>query len=292
MSVTIVKPVFFPAEMLREKFVVIKIGGHALTREVREWVAQDIILLRTRALKPVIIHGGGPEISNLMEKLGKKPTFVEGLRITDDETMELVEMTLIGKVNTDIVSTIQKFGGKAVGLSGKDASLIRATKQLPKTTIGKNGEEKIIDLGLVGEIEEINISIIEVLSAHGYIPVIAPVGIDNSSKSLNINADIAAGEIAAALEANKLIILTDVPGVLKDPNDKNSLISELTITEAKKLIKEGIAEAGMVPKIEACIRALESGVEKTHIVDGRIPHVVFSVFAEKNIGTTILPEGI
>ncbi|MCS4541320.1 MAG: acetylglutamate kinase [Euryarchaeota archaeon] len=293
LSVTLIKPVIFPTEMLRERFVVIKIGGHALEKkEAREWVAQDVILLRVRGLKPVIVHGGGPEISDIMKKLGKEPTFVEGLRVTDEETMDLVEMTLIGKVNTEIVSAIQKFGGKAVGLSGKDAAMLRSSRQPPKSIVTESGEEKVVDLGLVGEIEEINTSIIEVLCNHGYIPVVAPIGINSEGKSLNINADIAAGEIAAVLEATKLIILTDVPGVLRDLKNRESLISELTITEAKNLIKEGIAGAGMVPKIDACIRALEGGVEKAHIVDGKIPHVILSVFTERSIGTTIVPEGV
>ncbi|RLF61360.1 MAG: acetylglutamate kinase, partial [Thermoplasmata archaeon] len=206
--------------------IVIKYGGHAmLDNKAKEWTIKDTILLRYIGMKPVVVHGGGPEITKAMEKLGKKPKFIEGLRITDEETLDIVKMVLVGKINTEIVSKINAFGGIAVGLSGKDANLIVARKKSPLRII-KEGEEKEIDLGFVGEPKKINSRLIEILTSNGYIPVISPLGITEDGHTLNLNADTVAGEIASALKAKKLIILTDVPGVLANLEDEGSLLKE------------------------------------------------------------------
>jgi len=267
--------------------VVIKIGGHALIDEsIMDKITQDLVLLRFVGICPVVVHGGGPEITRLMERLGKKPKFIGGLRITDDETMEIARMVLVGSVNERIVSFIGKHGGKGIGLSGNDGTLIVAKKK-QKQTVGIAGEEREVDLGWVGEIEAINAEILNITSDRGYIPVISPVAVDNAGNSLNVNADSVAGEIAYTIKAKKLILLTDVPGVLKNPSDPTTLISQATPAEIKELIANDVIGEGMIPKVEASLKAA-SGNVTAHIIDGREPHsILLELFTNRGIGTMI-----
>ena len=258
------------------KTIVIKYGGHAMVEErLKQSFAKDIILMKYVGLNPVIVHGGGPQIGELLKRLGKESRFVKGIRITDNETMDVVEMVLVGKVNKEIVGLINHYGGKAVGLSGKDGGLIKAKK------LKNKGE----DMGMVGEVKSVNPKVIETLDRDKFIPVIAPVGVGDDGKTYNINADTVAGKIAAALKAEKLILLTDVQGVL---NKDKKLISALSVAEAKKLIKNKTATGGMIPKLECCLDALKGGVSKAHIVDGRVEHaVLLEVFTDAGVGTEI-----
>lgn len=267
--------------------VVIKVGGHALVDEsIMDKITQDVVLLRFVGICPVVVHGGGPEITRLMERLGKKPQFIGGLRITDDETMEIARMVLVGSVNERIVSLIGKHGGKGLGLSGNDGTLIVAKKK-QKRTVGIEGEEKEVDLGWVGEIEAINAEIINITTEKGYIPVISPIAVDNAGNSLNVNADSVAGEIAYAIKAKKLILLTDVPGVLRNPADPTTLISQATPAEIKELIAKDVIGEGMIPKVEASLKAASGGVT-AHIIDGREPHsILLELFTDSGIGTMI-----
>jgi acetylglutamate kinase len=269
--------------------MVIKIGGHAMVNyEVLEDTIRDIILLYFVGIKPVVVHGGGPEISEKMEKLGLKPKFIEGLRVTDSETMEVVEMVLDGKINSQIVTTFIRLGGKAVGLSGKDGLLIVAKKKEMK--MKKGDEEIIIDLGFVGETEYVNPEILKILLESGFIPVVSPVATDLSGNTYNLNADIVAGDIAAALKAKKLIMLTDVPGILKDLEDEKSLISRITVDELENMLISGLIAGGMKPKVEAVIRAVKGGVERAHIIDGSKPHsILLELFTREGIGTMVEP---
>ena len=262
-----------------DKTIVIKYGGHAMIEErLKQSFARDIILMKYVGLNPVIVHGGGPQIGEFLKKIGKESRFVKGIRVTDDETMDVVEMVLVGKVNKEIVGLINHYGGKAVGLSGKDGGLIKAKKLKAK------GE----DMGMVGEVKSVNPKVIETLDRDKFIPVIAPVGVGDDGKTYNINADIVAGNIAAALKAEKLILLTDVQGVL-DKNKK--LISALNVAEAKKLIKNETATGGMIPKLECCLDALKGGVSKAHIIDGRVEHaVLLEVFTDAGVGTEIYKD--
>ena len=269
-------------------FVVIKYGGNAmLNEEAKNWTIKDTILLRYVGMKPIIIHGGGPEISLAMEKMGKKPEFIEGLRVTDEETLDIAKMVLVGKINTDIVTKIDRFGGRGVGLSGKDGRLLFARKKAPKKVVSE-GIEHEVDLGLVGETEKVNPEILQTLTEKGYIPVISPIAIGRAGSSLNVNSDTVAGDIAGAIKAKKLIILTDVPGVLKDLEDEKSLIKKLNVNEAEDLIKRGKVGGSMIPKLQACVKAIEGGVEKAHIIDGRAKHsILLELFTDKGIGTMI-----
>ncbi len=269
-------------------YIVIKYGGHAMLDEkAKEWTVRDTILLRYIGMKPVVVHGGGPEITNAMEKMGKKPEFIEGLRITDEETMDIAKMVLVGKINTGIVSMIDTMGSSAVGLTGKDGSLIVAEKK-PLQKVVSGGVEKEVDLGLVGEASRINPEIIETLTGQGYIPVISPIGLSKDGASLNLNADTVAGEIAAALKAKKLIILTDVPGVLKDVEDTSSLIKEIKAADVPDIIKKGTAQGSMIPKVKACVKAIEGGVEKAHIIDGGVKHaILLELFTDEGVGTMV-----
>lgn len=264
------------------KTFVVKYGGNAMVNEeLKKAVMLDLILLKFIGINPVIVHGGGPEISAVMERFGKKAEFVNGMRVTDKETMDIVQMVLIGKVNTEIVSLINRYGGKAVGLSGKDGNLIVSRRCL--------ADDPTVDLGFVGEVERINPHMVNVLSREGYIPIIAGVGAGLDGESYNINADLVAGELAAALKAEKLIMLTDVEGIYQDYSDKGSLISALAVDRAHQMIAEGSIEGGMIPKVEACIRALEAGVSRTHIVDGRGMHsVLLEIFTDTGIGTMVV----
>jgi len=263
------------------KTVVVKYGGHAMVDErLKETVMNNLVLMHYVGMEPVVVHGGGPEITEVMKKMGKEPAFVSGLRVTDEETMEIAEMVLTGKTNKSIVSLINRLGGRSVGLSGKDADLILARKMTPGG----------VDIGYVGEVEAINTEILEILAREAYIPVISSIGVGADGYTYNINADYAAGEIAAALTAAKLIMMTDVAGVLADRSDPGSLISELSAAQARKMISTGRIDKGMIPKVEACIRALEGGVERTHIIDGRIPNaLLMEIFTDQGIGTMIVP---
>ncbi|MBQ6098377.1 acetylglutamate kinase [Methanobrevibacter sp.] len=264
--------------------ILIKYGGHAMVDdEAKSSTARDTVLLKYVGMKPIIVHGGGPEISRSMDKLGKEPKFIKGLRVTDEETMEIIEMVLVGKISTEIVSELIKHDGDAISLSGKDSSLIFAHKKEASRI-----DEEIVDLGLVGEVDCINTDLLEMFIDNDYIPVISPIGIAEDGTSLNLNADTAAGEVASAMGAEKLIILTDVPGVLRDPNDPDSLIQKIRIDEVPGLIEEGVISGGMIPKIETCVQAIENGVKSCHIIDGRKKHsLLLEVFTTDGIGTMI-----
>lgn len=266
---------------------VIKYGGSAMTDpELKKAVMLDVILLKYVGLNPVIVHGGGPDISRTMERLGKEPVFVSGHRVTDAETMEIVQMVLVGKINQEIVSLINKYGGKSIGLSGKDGNLIVAKRR--KAGDAADGGE--IDLGFVGDVESVNPDPIHLLSEKGYIPVVAPVGVGLDGESYNINADAVAGHLAAALKADKLIMLTDVEGIFGDPKDPSTLISALGTEQALRMIRDGEISGGMIPKVEACIRALDAGVARTHIIDGRKMHsLLLEIFTDQGIGTMVVP---
>jgi acetylglutamate kinase len=269
------------------KTFVIKYGGAAMVEEkLKDIFAQDIVLLNFIGIKPVIIHGGGPMINEIMKKMGKKPRFIHGQRVTDKETIDIVEMVLGGLINKEIVALINSHGGRAIGLSGKDGSLINAKKKVVKKLSADTGVSEIIDLGLVGEVEKINPNIILSIEKDGFIPVIAPIGAGHKNETLNINADYVAGAVAAALKAEKLILLTDTQGIM-DKNKK--LISTLNKTKIKSLVSKNIISGGMLPKIQACQNAIAGGVKKTHIIDGRIPHaLLLEIFTQKGIGTEIV----
>lgn len=271
------------------KKILIKYGGHAMIDdEAMASTARDTVLLKYVGMEPIVVHGGGPEISRSMDKLGKEPKFIKGLRVTDEETMEIIKMVLVGKISTNIVSQICYHDGKGIGVSGKDSRLILASKKPAHKVTDESGNEEEIDLGLVGEIDCVNRDLLEMFVKNEYIPVISPVGIAEDGASLNLNADTAAGEIASAVNAEKLIILTDVPGVLRDPNDPNSLIQKIRINEVPKLIEEGIITGGMIPKIETCVKAIENGVKSCHIIDGRKKHsLLLEIFTKNGIGTMI-----
>lgn len=269
------------------KTFVIKYGGAAMVEErLKDAFAQNIVLLNFIGIKPIIVHGGGPKINKVMEKMGKKPTFIHGQRVTDKETMDIVEMVLGGLINKEIVALINSHGGRAIGLSGKDGNLIRAKKKIVKKLSPETGAPEIIDLGLVGEIEKVNPNIIHSIEKDGFIPAIAPLGTGHKNETLNINADYVASAVAAALKAEKLILLTDTQGIL-DKNKK--LIPTLNNTKIKSLISKEIISGGMLPKVQACQDALRGGVKKTHIIDGRIPNaLLLEIFTEKGIGTEIV----
>lgn len=269
------------------KTIVIKYGGHAMVdSELKDKFAQDIVMMKYIGINPVVVHGGGPQIGDLLKKVGKESKFIQGMRVTDQETMNIVEMVLVGMVNKEIVGLINRHGGNAVGLSGKDGNLINAEKYYLNEEKAKFTPPEIIDIGLVGKVKSINSSLIISLTQNNFIPVIAPTGIGDNGETYNINADVVAGEIAVALHAEKLLLLTDVPGVLD--KDKK-LINTMTNDEALKLIDEGVVEGGMFPKIKCCLKALKAGVKKTHVVDGRLKHaVLLEVFTDKGIGTEIV----
>lgn len=266
------------------KKILIKYGGHAMIDdEAMSSTARDTVLLKYVGMKPLIVHGGGPEISRSMDKLGKESKFIKGLRVTDEETMEIIEMVLVGKISTEIVSELIKHDGDAISLSGKDSSLIFAHKKGASTI-----DEEVVDLGLVGEVDKVNADLLDMFLENDYIPVISPVGIAEDGTSLNLNADTAAGEVASAVDAEKLIILTDVPGVLRDPDDPSSLIQKIRISEVPDLIEQGIITGGMIPKIETCVKAIENGVKSCHIIDGRKEHsLLLEIFTTNGIGTMI-----
>lgn len=251
--------------------------------------ARDTVLLKYVGMEPLVVHGGGPEISRSMDKLGKEPKFIKGLRVTDEETMEIIKMVLVGKISTNIVSQICFHDGKGIGVSGKDSQLIHARKKpLHKVKNSKTGLEEEIDLGLVGEVTCVNNELLGMFTRNNYIPVISPIGIAADGTTLNLNADTVAGEIASQIFAEKLIILTDVPGVLKDSNNPDSLIRKIRIKEVPGLIEDGVITGGMIPKIETCVKAIEGGVKSAHIIDGRIKHsLLLEIFTTEGIGTMI-----
>ena len=271
------------------KKVMIKYGGHAMVDdEAMASTARDTVLLKYVGMQPIVVHGGGPEITRSMKKLGKDPKFIKGLRVTDEETMSIVKMVLVGNINTDIVSQICLHDGKGAGLSGKDNKLIEACKKIHKIKDEETGEIEEIDLGLVGEIKRINPEILEMYTENDFIPVVSPIGIAEDGTTLNLNADTVAGAIAGEMDAEKLIILTDVPGVLRDPEDPSTLIQRIHVDEIPALIEEGIISGGMIPKIETCVDALNNGVKSAHILDGRIKHtLLLEIFTKEGIGTMI-----
>ena len=273
-----------------QKKIMIKYGGHAMIdADAKSSTARDTVLLKYVGMNPIVVHGGGPEISRSMSKLGKEPKFIGGLRVTDQETMDIVKMVLVGKINTEIVANIGLHGGKGVGLSGKDNLLLKARKRSPQVVVNQEtGEEQMVDLGLVGEIESINPEILDVLTENQYIPVISPIGVDDKGNTLNLNADTVAGEVAGEVGAEKLIILTDVPGILRKPSDPDSLIKKANIQEVLELIEDGTVKNGMLPKVLTCISALENGVQSAHIIDGRVKHsILLEIFTKQGIGTMI-----
>lgn len=270
------------------KTFVIKYGGNAMINEdLKRGVMQDIVLLKFLGVNPVLIHGGGPEITQMLNRVNKKSQFIQGLRVTDAETMEIVQMVLVGKLNKEIVAKLNLLGSKAVGLSGQDANLLVAKKTAPTMPADFQGE--VPDIGFVGEVTKINTEILEELIRSNYIPVISSVGVGEDGSSYNVNADTAAGELAAALKAEKLIMLTDVEGIFEDYQDKSSLISALKVEKAYQMINQGKIEGGMIPKVQACITALKAGVNRTHIIDGRQIHsMLLEILTDQGIGTMVV----
>lgn len=261
------------------KVIVVKYGGNAMINdELKRAVMGDVALLSLIGIKVVLVHGGGPEISDMLKRVGKKSEFKNGLRVTDAETAEIVQMVLAGKINKNLVNLLQSIGGKAIGLSGADGQLIKAKK---------TDEE----LGFVGDITDINIQPILDLLSHGYIPVVSTVGFDSEGNTYNINADTAAAAIAGALQAESLISMTDIAGLLRDKDDESSLISKVNICEAPQLVKDGVISGGMIPKVECCIEAMRRGVKRVFIIDGRIPHsIIIEMLTDEGIGTMFVKE--
>ena len=268
-------------QKFNRRVIVVKYGGSAMVDDVlKEDVIQDVTLLKLVGFKPIIVHGGGKEISRWVDKVGKTPEFVNGLRVTDAETMEIAEMVL-GKVNKSLVSMVQELGVKAVGISGKDGGLLKVDK---KYSDGK-------DIGFVGDIKSVDTKILYDLLEKDFLPIVAPIGLDDNFQSYNINADDAACEIAKAVGAEKLAFLTDIEGLYRDINDKSSFISRISASQAHELINSGIIGGGMLPKLNNCTSAIESGVSRVHILDGRMPHcLLLEIFTKKGIGTAIIAD--
>ena len=264
----------------KDKTIVVKYGGNAmLNDDLKNKVLQDILFLQYAGIRPVVVHGGGPEISRQLEQAGKKSEFVGGLRVTDAESAAIAEMALVGKMNTDLVGR----------LNGKDANLLKAKKYL--ADVYENGEVNLVDIGFVGSVKEVNTDLINCLLDGGYIPVIAPTGVGDEGETYNINADVAAGEIAGALKAEKLLVLTDVRGIYSAYPDESSFISTLTFEKAHELILKGSIDGGMIPKVRSCIKALSGGAKKTHIIDGRAEHsILMELFSDKGVGTEVVKE--
>jgi acetylglutamate kinase len=262
--------------------VVVKYGGstRAGADELKSTL-QDIVLMKFVGMRPVVVHGGGKDITRVTEKLGIKSRFVDGLRVTDLSTVEVVEMVLGGKINKELVSTIQQLGGQAVGLSGKDGAMLQATRMRSKS--GK-------DIGYVGKVSKVNTAVLDILDKEQFIPVIAPLGLGADGKTYNVNADEAAGAIAGALKAEKLVFLTDVPGICRKKDDPKTLLSTVKAKDVSKFLKSGVISGGMIPKVEACLYAVKSGVHKTHIIDGTLPHaLLLEIFTPQGVGTEIIP---
>ena len=271
------------------KTVVIKYGGHAMVNpELKEAFAQDVVLMKFVGLRPVIVHGGGPQISQVMEKMGVKPVFIEGQRVTDETTMSVVEMVLVGTVNKEIVGLINRHGGRAVGLSGRDGDLVVAEKMQIYRYSGDDRPPEIIDIGRVGKVKQVNPQVLDVLMDRDFLPVIAPVGVGPNGEAYNINADLVAGAIAGALKAEKVIYLTDVEGV-KDKTGE--LLTSIDLKEVDQLLEAGVAKGGMIPKLKSARKAIRAGVKKAHIIDGRVPHaILLEIFTDHGVGTEIVGE--
>ena len=274
-----------------DKTIVIKYGGNAMIDEdLKKGFALDVVLMRYIGLNPIIVHGGGPQIGKVLAQMGKKTEFVEGMRVTDDETMDVVEMVLVGKVNKEIVGLINRHGGKAVGISGKDAKLILAKKMNVSRRREDGSPPEAIDIGMVGEVDSVNPSVILAMEERHFIPVIAPIGVGQAGESYNINADLVAGKIASALKAEKLFLLTDVPGIV---DEGDQLIRTLDVGRARELLENGVIIGGMIPKVQCCLDALQEGVIKTHIIDGRVEHtLLLEIFTDEGIGTQIYREEV
>ena len=263
--------------------VVVKYGGSAMIDEkLKRSVIRDIALLKYIGLKPVVVHGGGKEISSLLERLGKETVFVDGLRVTDAETASVAEMVLSGSIGKSLVESLESLGIESCGINGKDGHTLVARKKV---------DDKGRDLGFVGESEKVDIHLIDTLLSSGYVPVISPVGVDSYSQTYNINADYAASAIAGALNAQKLVFLTDVEGILRDKDDPSSIIRRMNAAEAKALIADGTIKGGMIPKVECCLDALDKGVKTVHVLDGRLPHsMLLEIFTASGVGTMVTPE--
>jgi len=266
------------------KRVVLKYGGAAMQNcQLKQAVMQDAVLMRYVGMYPVLVHGGGPEITAWLKRLGHEARFVNGQRVTDEAAMTVVEMVLSGKINKEIVAMLGSLGGQAVGLSGKDGRLLEAEKKQELL------DGQPVDLGFVGQVTKVNPEIIETVLAQGYIPVVAPIGVGPDGESYNINADYAAAALAMALNADKLVLLTDVPGIFADPNDSQSLMSAIETSQVDELISQGIISGGMIPKIKCGAAAVEAGVSRTHIIDGRLPHsTLLEIFTDQGIGTMVV----
>ena len=269
--------------------IVIKYGGSAMVdKTARKQFIKDVVLMKYIGINPVIVHGGGPEINEMLKKVGKESKFIAGNRVTDEETVEIVEMVLSGKVNKGIVADINKYGGKAVGISGKDDNMILVRQKYIEEKSENSEEIKKIDIGFVGEIENINTEIIKVLEKSDYIPVISSIGTDKNGQTYNINADYVAGEIAGKLNADRMIFLTDVDGILLDYQDKQTLIDEIDVYHVNKLIEKGVISGGMLPKVNTCLKAIEKGVENVVILNGKLEHsLLLELFTEEGAGTLI-----
>ncbi len=268
-----------------DSIMVFKIGGSIMSdRAVLEDFIQDVVLLRYIGIHPIIVHGGGPEISEAMERFGKKAEFVGGLRVTDKETLEIARMVLLGNINAELVNLIGKHGGKGIGLSGQDGMFLKARKKGPVKIQGKEP----VDLGFVGEVDKVDPEILMIMAGKGYIPVISPIAADSEGNNLNVNADTAAGAVAIAMRAKKFFSITDVEGVRMNPDDPASVISEFPVSDFDRLVQEGIIKGGMIPKVEACVRVVQGGVDKAHIIDGRKHHaVLLELLTDEGVGTMI-----
>ena len=269
--------------------IVIKYGGSAMVdKTARKQFIKDVVLMKYIGINPVIVHGGGPEINEMLKKVGKESKFIAGNRVTDEETVEIVEMVLSGKVNKGIVADINKYGGKAIGISGKDDNMILVRQKYIEEKSENSEEIKKIDIGFVGEIENINTEIIKMLEKSDYIPVISSIGTDKNGQTYNINADYVAGEIAGKLNADRMIFLTDVDGILLDYHDKQTLIDEIDVYHVNKLIEKGVISGGMLPKVNTCLKAIKKGVENVIILNGKLEHsLLLELFTEEGAGTLI-----
>lgn len=273
-------------QRFQDKTVVIKYGGNAMVDEdLKRGFARDVVLMKLVGMNPVVVHGGGPQIGKLLERIGKESKFVQGMRVTDSETMDIVEMVLGGLVNKEIVSLINQHGGKAVGLSGKDGGLIRARKLTLKSGDGDNMPSEIVDIGHVGEVDSIDPELVALLDTRDFIPVVAPIGVGTDGQAYNINADIVAGKLAITLGAEKLILLTNTEGVL---DDKGNLLTGLSAKDVDKLVEDEVIKGGMLPKVACALDAVKSGVRSAHIIDGRVPHaLLLEIFTDLGVGTLI-----
>lgn len=269
------------------KRVVIKYGGSAMASDkLKEAIMKDIVLMKYVGMKPIVVHGGGPAVNRMLERVGIKSVFVNGLRVTDEQTMEIVQMVLAGSINKDIVTLLNSHGAKAVGLCGKDSGLLRVERQFVKVNDGSGSVD--MDIGLVGQVREVDTEILDVLTDNGFIPVIAPIGTGPGGRSYNVNADYAASAIAGAVKADKLVLLTDVEGIMDSRGGEEKLVSSVNRQEAARLMEEGVITGGMIPKVQCCLEALEKGVGRIHIINGTVMHsLLLEIFTESGIGTMI-----